>query len=552
MIKRIVCGAFALCIALSGVKAQAFTAVADSGSKTVIITGELCEMSQNAFLTVVKPGVKIDSLNDYNAEVAYVSGVEASRTGQMMITFPLSGNAEYGDYIVNINDGCNLNGHRILFNYSNDESLLKKFNDILKDSEKTVSDYESFMKNNGSAFGVDINNPSYTSNAQAVWQIIKNNAPYTTKIDVFRTYNGCLSLTELNAAGTVSDKQKAFEKNLIYINDKDVNDRYKLIETDPLKEFYENILNKKYEYKNQADSFKTDLLVAIVNQAGRDTIKTVIETYCNEIGIDISPQSKFANIKNQQDVYIALANKKDFKTVDDIQDYFNTLVSGNGGTISDGSTNGSSNGGSSGKSIPVKIQPNTEDNATGTNSYFNDLETVEWAVSAINSLYEKGIILGVGDKMFEPDSFVTREEFLKMTVNAFNIKKGSDIDAINKFEDVNKDEWYFPYIDIAVSEGIVNGVANARFGIGEKITRQDMCVMVYRCIKEKGMSIKTSDNAENFVDFDKCLDYSKEAVKALSANNIINGVGENTFAPDGFATRAMAAVIIDRALSKTY
>lgn len=552
MIKRIVCGAFALCIALSGVKAQAFTAVADSGSKTVIITGELCEMSQNAFLTVVKPGVKIDSLNDYNAEVAYVSGVEASRTGQMMITFPLSGNAEYGNYIVNINDGCNLNGHRILFNYSNDESLLKKFNDILKDSEKTVSDYESFMKNNGSAFGVDINNPSYTSNAQAVWQIIKNNAPYTTKIDVFRTYNGCLSLTELNAAGTVSDKQKAFEKNLIYINDKDVNDRYKLIETDPLKEFYENILNKKYEYKTQADSFKTDLLVAIVNQAGRDTIKTVIETYCNEIGIDISPQSKFANIKNQQDVYIALANKKDFKTVDDIKDYFNTLVSGNGGTISDGSTNGSSNGGSSGKSIPVKIQPNTEDNATGTNSYFNDLGTVEWAVSAINSLYEKGIILGVGDKMFEPDSFVTREEFLKMTVNAFNIKKGSDIDAINKFEDVNKDEWYFPYIDIAVSEGIVNGVANARFGIGEKITRQDMCVMVYRCIKEKGMSIKTSDNAENFVDFDKCLDYSKEAVKALSANNIINGVGENTFAPDGFATRAMAAVIIDRALSKTY
>lgn len=552
MIKRIVCGAFALCIALSGVKAQAFTAVADSGSKTVIITGELCEMSQNAFLTVVKPGVKIDSLNDYNAEVAYVSGVEASRTGQMVITFPLSGNAEYGDYIVNINDGCNLNGHRILFNYSNDESLLKKFNDILKDSEKTVSDYESFMKNNGSAFGVDINNPSYTSNAQAVWQIIKNNAPYTTKIDVFRTYNGCLSLTELNAAGTVSDKQKAFEKNLIYINDKDVNDRYKLIKTDPLKEFYENILNKKYEYKTQADSFKTDLLVAIVNQAGRDTIKTVIETYCNEIGIDISPQSKFANIKNQQDVYIALANKKDFKTVDDIKYYFNTLVSGNGGTISDGSTNGSSNGGSGGKSIPVKIQPNTEDNATGTNSYFNDLGTVEWAVSAINSLYEKGIILGVGDKMFEPDSFVTREEFLKMTVNAFNIKKGSDIDAINKFEDVNKDEWYFPYIDIAVSEGIVNGVANARFGIGEKITRQDMCVMVYRCIKEKGMSIKTSDDAENFVDFDKCLDYSKEAVKALSANNIINGVGENTFAPDGFATRAMAAVIIDRALSKTY
>ncbi len=552
MIKRIVCGAFALCIALSGVKAQAFTAVADSGSKTVIITGELCEMSQNAFLTVVKPGADIDSLNDYNAEVAYVSGVEASRTGQMIITFPLSDNAVYGDYSVNINDGCNLNGHRISFKYSNDESLLNEINDILKDSEKSVSDYESFMKNNGSAFGVDINNPSYTANAQAVWQIIKNNAPYTTKTDVFRTYNGCLSLIELNAASNVSDKQKAFEKNLIYINDKEVNDRYKLIDADSLKGFYENILNKKYEYKTQADSFKTDLLVAIVNQAGRDTIKTVVETYCNEIGIDISPQSKFANLKNQQDVYIALANKKDFKTVDDIKNYFNTLVSGNGGTVSDGGTNGSSNGGSGGKSIPVKVQPNTEDNITDTNSYFNDLGTVEWAVSAINSLYEKGIISGVGDKRFEPDSFVTREEFLKMAVNAFNIQKGSDIDAINKFEDVNKDEWYFPYIDIAVSEGIVNGVADARFGIGEKITRQDMCAMVYRCIKEKGTSIKTSDNAENFVDFDKCSEYSKEAVKALSANNIINGVGENTFAPDGFATRAMAAVIIDRALSKTY
>ena len=43
--------------------------------------------------------------------------------------------------------------------------------------------------------------------------------------------------------------------------------------------------------------------------------------------------------------------------------------------------------------------------------------------------------------------------------------------------------------------------------------------------------------------------YAKEAVAAMSANGIINGVGDGNFAPGSFATRAQACKIISQLLS---
>ena len=75
-----------------------------------------------------------------------------------------------------------------------------------------------------------------------------------------------------------------------------------------------------------------------------------------------------------------------------------------------------------------------------------------------------------------------------------------------------------------------------------------MGVMVYRFFQ-------TDNNSNNvlhtqFNDDEEISDYAKSAISFLSAMGIINGVGDNNFAPKDNATRAQAAVIIYAAYQK--
>ena len=93
--------------------------------------------------------------------------------------------------------------------------------------------------------------------------------------------------------------------------------------------------------------------------------------------------------------------------------------------------------------------------------------------------------------------------------------------------------------------GVVNGISDDMFGIGQNITRQDMCVMLYRIGKYVGGYFDdTTEATEKFGDDSEISDYASEAVYALKAREIINGVDEYNFAPLNTATRAEAAKMI--------
>ena len=92
---------------------------------------------------------------------------------------------------------------------------------------------------------------------------------------------------------------------------------------------------------------------------------------------------------------------------------------------------------------------------------------------------EKGIVSGDDTGKFNPNDNITREQFLKMLVEAAGIETD---EAENTFADV-KDAWYKPYVLKAKNFGIVNGISDTEFGIGSNITRQDMAVMITRTIE---------------------------------------------------------------------
>lgn len=114
-------------------------------------------------------------------------------------------------------------------------------------------------------------------------------------------------------------------------------------------------------------------------------------------------------------------------------------------------------------------------------------------------------------------------------------------EAESSFSDVAEDAWYAQYVSAAVANGVVKGMADGKFGVGSKLTRQDCAVMCARILG----SVSTDAKADLFADDYDIADYAKEAVYKLKELGILSGTGENKFEPNGLCTRAMTAKIID-------
>ncbi len=231
-----------------------------------------------------------------------------------------------------------------------------------------------------------------------------------------------------------------------------------------------------------------------------------------------------------------------FYTADELKTEFDELVKNNPQSTLTPSTPGGGGGGSVRSSVNQYVEnPNTEfeDGKLTSNLSFDDLTKNHWAYGAVEYLYKKGFVRGVSDKSYEPERNIKREEFVKMAVSAFGIYNA---ELISDFEDTDKNEWYSPYIASAKKDGLVNGVSETEFGLGNNIKRQDMAVIIYNGLKKKGYNF--SNKQVSFEDEDTIDDYAKTAVSALAASGIINGMDNGCFKPHDNATRAQAAQMI--------
>ncbi len=259
----------------------------------------------------------------------------------------------------------------------------------------------------------------------------------------------------------------------------------------------------------------------------------------NKFGVDTSEYSALGYKTDAADRYI-IANRLRIVDVASLKTVLAEAVvtakgsgSNGGGIVSSGG--GTSSSVSYGQSaIAPEIQ---------AESMFSDLDTVPWAREAILELAKRNILSGKGNGKFDPDGNVTREEFAKLVVNAFNI--GNKSDYKTDFSDVAKGAWYESYVNAAALSGIVKGYGDGSFGTGNCITRQDCAVMLFRALEYMGKDTSVQQKV-SFDDEGEISDYAKNAVDILSAMNVINGKGNNLFVPKAFCSRAEAAVMFYR------
>ena len=216
------------------------------------------------------------------------------------------------------------------------------------------------------------------------------------------------------------------------------------------------------------------------------------------------------------------------------------------GSSSDGVHGGGGGGGGGTVTPKPPVEEKPEDPVTpvepvdpvpSTLSY-NDVDKDDWYFDYVEELSEKGIISGDGSGKFSPNDNVTREQFLKMLIEAADIEAE---ESENTFADV-KDLWYKPYVLTAKNFGIVNGVSDTEFGIGSNITRQDMAVMISRVIDKLEIEAEKAD-ADAFADNGKVSDYAQESVMLMKSIGLIEGYN-NEYRPMDNLTRAEAAKVI--------
>lgn len=306
------------------------------------------------------------------------------------------------------------------------------------------------------------------------------------------------------------------------------------------------LMNNGYQ---SFDELYRDFAAAVVinsmsmySKKGYEHVTAVLENNAAFAGIDISEYEKQTD-KNAINSYLVLNGSN----IHDRQTLKNTLadaiasVSGGGSSSASSpssSSSSSAGGGGGGSYNQYQTFPEAIKNEVNTVA-FADVAEGHWAYDAIVYVGKKGIINGSNGN-FRPDDYIKREEFVKIIAEAFDLNAQT---APVSFSDVAEDAWYAEYINAAVSAGVVNGVGDSRFGIGEQITRQDVAVILQRVLAAKNKALEKKNDV-SFDDADEIGGYAKEAVEVMAGAGVVNGVGENKFAPRGLCTRAQAAQII--------
>jgi hypothetical protein len=169
-----------------------------------------------------------------------------------------------------------------------------------------------------------------------------------------------------------------------------------------------------------------------------------------------------------------------------------------------------------------------------TSISFTDIEK-HWARETIKKLAGIGAVSGYPDGTFRPDAKITRGEFTTILVKALKLKSAASVpafsDTVNHFA---KDS-----IATAASLGIVGGYGDNTFKPDNPITREQMAVMAVKALKLSETSGDTT-----FSDNSKISPWAKASVLTAINNNIMKGYPDNTFKPQGNATRSEAVSVI--------
>ena len=332
--------------------------------------------------------------------------------------------------------------------------------------------------------------------------------------------------TIVSAAEDVGQKVSYVDAfaNQLGIADEQYYADYKVMDSDAKADVI-TMLSQNAPYATFSENLKNAFVLYKVDNALWNTVCEMMDQY---LGCDASGLFSGVSANAQKTAVTALKTAVRSGAVTkagEMYDYLKEHIPA--ATDNPSSSNPNHAGGGSGGSFtapaaeyqPTTVVTQNAENSEISEKYFVDTADVAWAEPAIEYLYKKGVINGKSERIFAPHDSVTREEFVKMIMLAFNFE---DADAACSFSDVDSRAWYYPYVSAAYTMHIISGQSPTSFGTGTYIKRQDMAQILYNAASEYGADLDATAEL-TFADQDEISDYAQKAVSALAAMQCLTG-----------------------------
>ena len=181
----------------------------------------------------------------------------------------------------------------------------------------------------------------------------------------------------------------------------------------------------------------------------------------------------------------------------------------------------------------------------GEKMSFSDVTSKDWFYEEVSYVFSEGIMNGVSDTEFDPSGTLTRGMVVTMLHRAAGEPKA---DTKADFSDVADDAWYADAVAWAAANGIVNGMGDGTFAPETDITREQLAAILYRYAGHALLDTNTGDaSVDGFADHRNISDYATDAMTWAVYHQIMNGA-DGYLTPAANATRAQAAVAFCRLL----
>ncbi len=161
-----------------------------------------------------------------------------------------------------------------------------------------------------------------------------------------------------------------------------------------------------------------------------------------------------------------------------------------------------------------------------------------WAEASIRQAVKDGIVNGYDDGTFKPGKTITRAEFTVMLMNALQVQEaGAELTFTDK-ADIGG--WAKAAVAQAVQAGIISGYSDGTFRANAKITRAEMATMIANAL---GSSTE-ANTTTGFTDDKDIPAWAKASVAYVKQAGLVQGKGNNEFAPQDPTTRAEAVTLL--------
>ena len=176
---------------------------------------------------------------------------------------------------------------------------------------------------------------------------------------------------------------------------------------------------------------------------------------------------------------------------------------------------------------------------------FKDVTTDHPFYEDIKYVYEKGLMQGVSEDIFQSGTTTTRGMIATIL---YRMEGEPTVKNASSFRDVADGMYYTKAIAWAAANGIVNGYADGTFQPDQTISREQMAAILYRYAQYKGCDVSVGEdtNILSYTDATQVATYAVPAFQWAVGAGIINGTTASTLSPKGSATRGQVAAILHR------